>query len=1082
LSVIVKGALADRLVVGTAFVVVLLAATLVAAIPIYANAVAQSSLRERLERAPATESNVQATVGIFGGGDPGLDDTVEEIARDVFSASGVGIHASGESEIFTAGDRSVVFGFFEDLQGHASLVTGRWPRTTDTVAEVVVPEAVARALDVGVGDRIDGRSRLGPTEVSARVAGVYRPERVASAYWWGNPLSTAGASGPLVTTRETFFALGLQNTELSWRLEPRHEQIAIGEAGELRRKLAGMAGRLNADREEGQQFDVVTSLPDILAGADRSLRLARAGVLVPSIQLALLAGYGLIVTAVLLVERRRRTTESLRLRGATTPQIAGMAFVEAVLIALPAVVFAPWLAAVSLRALNYAGPLADIDLRLDPRVGASAYLLAAVAALVCVAALVLPALRAGRSVVVRERRRLPLARFAQRTHLDLVLVALALLGYWQLRHYHGTLVENRGALEIDPFLVAAPALLLLAGALLSLRLVPLTATLIERFLPSTQGPVAALGFWQLARRPQAYARSVLLLVLAIAIGVFALTYSRTWQRSQVDQAEYATGADVLVEPSQVPGAPRASELASAYGELGAEPLPASTYEFDLGRFSRETGNLLAIDARRAGQVIRAREDFADRPLDDMLAPLATERGALATLQLPGKPTALALSMRLFATGPKAPEVPEFVRRGGPAAQQASLYLRDADGLLQAYRLGPLRPGREQHFTVDLVRRLPGGRLVSPRYPLELVALNVTLDVPYLVPERRTVVVRSLEVVQGGNRSQPLPLRDVAWRASATDVENPYHRPRIGEVSTSGTSIRVPVGTGSYLFTEAQAPSIEVSLRPGRDTLPAAVPVIATDAFLEATDARVGQQVPLALASGNQALRIAGSVHRFPTLDPAEPGLVVDLPTYLAANFTRFGALVQPSQWWLETPAERDVAAQLRAAPFSSLSATSRGERERALLEDPIPLGVIGALALGFVVAAFFAAVGFAASATASARARMLEFAVLRSLGLRTRQLSGWISIENGLVVVLSLLGGTALGLAVAWLVLPYVALGTSGEPPVPPVIVSVPWDLVLLLELTLLAALALVAAFQIVRIRSLRPAPVLRGGEGVVAP
>jgi hypothetical protein len=1081
-SVIVKGALADRLVVGTAFVVVLLAVTLVAAIPIYANAVAQSSLRERLERAPATESNVQATVGVFGGTDPALDDTVEEVARDVFRATGVAIFASGESEIFTAGERSFVFGFFEELRAHASLAAGRWPRTTDPVAEVVMPEAAARALDLRVGDRVDARSRLGPTEARARVVGIYRPERVASAYWWGNPLSTAGAGGPLVTTRETFFALGLQSMELSWRLEPRHDRIAIGEASEVRRRLAGMAGRLNSGREEGQEFDLVTNLPEILAGAERSLRLARAGVLVPSIQLALLAGYGLIVTAALLVERRRRTTESLRLRGATTPQIAGMAFVEALLIALPAVVVAPWLAAVALRALNYAGPLADIGLRVEPRVSTSAYGLAAVAAFVCIAALVLPALRAGRSAVVHERRRLPLARFAQRTHLDLVLVALALLGYWQLRHYHGTLVDNRGALEIDPFLVAAPALLLLAGALLSLRLVPLTAALVERFLPSTQGPVAALGFWQLARRPQAYARSVLLLVLAIAIGVFALTYSRTWHRSQVDQAEYATGADVLVEPSEVPGAPRPSELASAYRELGAEPLPASTYEFDLGRFSRETGNLLAIDVRRGAEVIRAREDFAERPLDDMLAPLATDRGALATVPLPGRPTALALSMRLIATGPKAPEAPEFVRPGGPAAQQASLYLRDADGLLQAYRLGPLRPGREQRFTVDLVRRLPSGRLAAPRYPLELVALNVTLDVPYLVPERRTVVVRSLEAVQGGNRSQSLSLSDVAWRAAATDVENPYHRPRIGEVSTSGTSLRVPVGTGSYLFADAQAPSIEVSLRPGRDTLPAAVPVLATDAFLAATDARVGQQLPLALASGTQALRIAGSVRRFPTLDPSAPGVVIDLPTYLAANFTRFGAVIEPSQWWLETPDERDVVAQLRAAPFSSLAATSRGERERALLEDPIPLGVIGALALGFVVAAFFAAVGFAAGATAAARTRLLEFAVLRSLGLRTRQLSGWISIENGLVVALSLLGGTALGLAVAWLVLPYVALGTSGEPPVPPVIVSVPWGLVLLLELTLLGALALVAAFQIVRIRSLRPAPVLRGGEGVVAP
>jgi ABC-type antimicrobial peptide transport system permease subunit len=113
---------------------------------------------------------------------------------------------------------------------------------------------------------------------------------------------------------------------------------------------------------------------------------------------------------------------------------------------------------------------------------------------------------------------------------------------------------------------------------------------------------------------------------------------------------------------------------------------------------------------------------------------------------------------------------------------------------------------------------------------------------------------------------------------------------------------------------------------------------------------------------------------------------------------------------------------------------------------------------------------------------MVEFAVLRALGLRTRQLSGWISLESGLVVVLSLLGGTGLGLLVSWLVLPYVALGTTGAEPVPPVLVVVPWKTVLLLELALLGALVAVSAFQVARIRALRPAPVLRSSEGAVTP
>jgi hypothetical protein len=387
------------------------------------------------------------------------------------------------------------------------------------------------------------------------------------------------------------------------------------------------------------------------------------------------------------------------------------------------------------------------------------------------------------------------------------------------------------------------------------------------------------------------------------------------------------------------------------------------------------------------------------------------------------------------------------------------------------------------FVVELARR-GRGAAAAPRYPLDLVAVSASIEIPYVIAQRRTIIVGPLELGYAGERSQRVPLGGAPWVASASTIRSPYERPRVGSVSTDGDSIRVPFSTGSYLFLGFQedTAATEVLLRPGPDRLPAALPAVASDAFLKAAEARVGQQLPLGLASGTQAIRIVGSIRRFPTLDPAASALVVDLPTYLALNFVRFGAVVQPSQWFLETPNERDVVARLRAPPFSSIAVTSRSERELALLEDPIPLGVIGALALGFIVAAVFAALGFAASTAAAARARRFEFAVLRSLGLRTRQLSGWISIENGLVVALSLLGGTALGLVVAWLVLPNVALGTSGAPPVPPVVVSVPWGDVLLLELALLGTLVLVAAFHVIRIRGLRPAPVLRSGEGVVAP
>src|SRR6266540_6780139 len=437
------------------------------------------------------------------------------------------------------------------------------------------------------------------------------------------------------------------------------------------------------------------------------------------------------------------------------------------------------------------------------------------------------------------------------------------------------------------------------------------------------------------------------------------------------------------------------------------PLPAATDSFDLASSAGESGNLLALDARRAAAAVHPRDDFASRRLDELLRPLGQGRGRLASLPLPGRPTRLALSMRFTIRGS------EVVGPGFTYSDRASLflYLQDGDGVLHLSRLRDLAPGRARRFVVDLVRRLPSSALARPRYPLSVVALELDLDVPYLVPRRAELVMRSLEVAPGaGGRWQRVSLGDDRdWRTVSNGFKYAYEAPTVKTVSATAGSLRVAVTTGSTASGFRSQPAAFL-MRPGRDSLPKAPPILASDSFLEATDASIGQVVRLALSGGTHDVRIVGAFHRFPTLDPATPAVVADLPTFLALSFAEDGAIVQPSQWWLTAPSAGRIAESLRAPPFRSIGVVSRSERERALLNDPVSLGVIGALALGFVVAAAFAAVGFAASAAAAARTRVLEFAVMRSLGLGTRQLSRWIALESGLVVVLSLLGGTALGL------------------------------------------------------------------------
>ena len=220
--------------------------------------------------------------------------------------------------------------------------------------------------------------------------------------------------------------------------------------------------------------------------------------------------------------------------------------------AVPAVVVAPWLAVGALEALNVAGPLADAGLVISPRVAADAYVAAGAAGIVAVALLVLPAALAARAFAAEHGglSRTQTRTLGQRLGIDVALLAVTGIAMWQLRLYGAPLTRTvQGSLGLDPLLVAAPAIGLLAGGVLALRVMPLLAEAAEKAISRGSGLVAALGSRQLARRPLRYTRSALLLMLAISMGVFALSYGDTWSTSQHDQAEYQAGADVRVRPA-----------------------------------------------------------------------------------------------------------------------------------------------------------------------------------------------------------------------------------------------------------------------------------------------------------------------------------------------------------------------------------------------------------------------------------------------------------------------------------------------------------------------------------------------------
>lgn len=270
------------------------------------------------------------------------------------------------------------------------------------------------------------------------------------------------------------------------------------------------------------------------------------------------------------------------------------------------------------------------------------------------------------------------------------------------------------------------------------------------------------------------------------------------------------------------------------------------------------------------------------------------------------------------------------------------------------------------------------------------------------------------------------------------------------------------------------------LRPAGTKLPDTIPVLVSQQFLDITSSSIGSVSEIQIGDLRGRIEVVGIINGFPTLDPNANGLfIADMATVAASRFEPGRQLFVPDEIWVgvENGHEDEVAEALAQEPFLSRQVQSQGGRATTLLSDPVALGAIGALSIGFVAALIFAGVGFVVSAVVSARERMTEFALLRALGLSPRQLLRWMTMENSVLLGISLIFGTLLGLALAWLILPLISVTQQATRVFPGVTVVIPWKTILLLELGVVVVLVAVIGLMALALRKLGLGSLLRLGE-----
>ncbi|HEX6796487.1 MAG TPA: FtsX-like permease family protein [Ktedonobacterales bacterium] len=589
----------------------------------------------------------------------------------------------------------------QSLASDLRVTHGHLPQPVPDALEVVVGTATAAQLHLALGDTLPLSTQAGAQAPVVRVVGIVTLAATTFNYPL-DPQTGGGPNGPTtyywaVTSNEAILAYTYDWSQISqaipagagpsqatwditWTAPMDLSHLSAQDLGaildgnpqslnyQLIQLMNGGSGAngsaapgntqqgfaSDSTFAESPLFDMLYSYQRRLVGAQILAGLLLADVL--GLVLIFLARM-----ASMLVERQEPLIALLRSRGASRGQIFGAFAVQTLLLGVVGLVVGAALALPAARIVSSALlPASERDTLsiLDGNLVAVSTG-AAIAALAVATVLVLAMLRAiGRATALNAlAQRQESARPArkplwQRFYLDVAAALLAFLAYGTYALANALAAgTSSGAssgspttyelqIGLSPLAVIAPAFLMVAGALLFLRVFPLLLRLAERIAMRRGGGVAVvLALAQLARNARKTAGIVLPLALATCFLLFVLGANATVEQQIADAAAFQAGADfsggLTSSPDAGASGMRARE--AAYAQVpgvrsvalgyraGWLTVHCNPYTQGCAYSPQQQIQIEAVDADAFAQTAIWPPQDAAQPLAPLMAQLAAQR-------------------------------------------------------------------------------------------------------------------------------------------------------------------------------------------------------------------------------------------------------------------------------------------------------------------------------------------------------------------------------------------------------------------------------------------------------------------------
>ena len=446
---------------------------------------------------------------------------------------------------------------YSGITNHAHIVTGRW--ATDAFdgsdweftasSQATDQSGITLHLQVGTEycfQNVAIRSNA-PQHWCGRLVGMWLPNSISDPYWAGNV-----PDSDVIVTHNSFFqilaripgAVGTAGQQYS----PNTGAIRASDAGGIVTGVNRLRGySLSSNGVFVSALD--TTVSGFLARQDAS----SGPILVTTLGLLVIALAAMGFAAIHLLQTHVPAVALWRARGWSRSRVWGLYSTEFALLALVATPFAVVAsAAISSAAASASKPVTPLW-----RHVADAAIPTVVAESLFLAVLIVAAARFSSPELSarRETRSATRGRSAQRRALDVAFLVVGIALLWFVNQ--GGVGTDESQSSVLAFVLSAIAVELIASP--SLRLV----AFVGRALTVTRSVSGRLARWEIERDPSQYSRLSLLVMLAVAVSVFASTYISSDNAGAIDRADYQVGAGMRALFATTAGPPQVAQLAAA---------------------------------------------------------------------------------------------------------------------------------------------------------------------------------------------------------------------------------------------------------------------------------------------------------------------------------------------------------------------------------------------------------------------------------------------------------------------------------------------------------------------------------------